>query len=168
MQIESSRKETLMDEAIKHTEADTPPSHTSLPPINTLLSDPAILAKLSTVMNALQASNQKASVDPPTEKAAPVSTDGLATILSDPTLLEKLPQTIAAIKPLLDLGILSKETSSPINTPAAPTAITSHASIHDRDNLLLSLKPFLSSGRRDAVDVILRIEKLGEILKQIK
>ena len=154
-----------MDEAIKHTEADTPPSHTSLPPINTLLSDPAILAKLSTVMNALQASNQKASVDPPTEKAAPVSTDGLATILSDPTLLEKLPQTIAAIKPLLDLGILSKETSSPIN---APSAITSHASIHDRDNLLLSLKPFLSSGRRDAVDVILRIEKLGEILKQIK
>ena len=138
-----------------------PPTSPTAPPINALLSDPTVLAKISTIMSALQTNNPKPATDPSKDGVKQGSPDGLATVLSDPNLLEKLPQMIATLKPLLDSGLLS-----PPN--AVQASVSAPSSIHERDNLLLSLKPFLSSGRRDAVDAILRIEKLGEILKQIK
>lgn len=139
-------------------------------PLTSILSDPAMLARLGSVMSALQSNTVSpaplTSHDSPPQPTIP-STDGLASILSDPSLIERLPQIIATLKPLLDAGLLAKPTVT-ASEPAVAVSAPMHTPTHDRDNLLLSLKPFLSSERREAVDAILRIEKLGELLKQLK
>lgn len=134
-----------------------------------LLSDPATLAKLAGVISALQKNVSEASAPSPTPSAnvSPAGaelTDGLSALLSNPALLEKLPQMIAVMKPLLSA---TAESSTAVPQQSTVPAMVHHPSV-DRDNLLHALKPFLSSERRDAVDSILRISKLGEFLKQIK
>ena len=37
-----------------------------------------------------------------------------------------------------------------------------------RDGLLLALRPFLSPERREALDTLLRIARLGSVLRQIR
>ena len=153
------------------TPSSTPDTkNASPPPIASILSDPAMLARIGSIISSLQTNTTAPTQNNVTEeiRVPPQSApDGLTSVLSDPTLMEKLPQIITAIKPLLDAGLLSKPTS-PASEPAVAVSASAHTPAHDRDNLLLSLKPFLSSGRRDAVDAILRIEKLGALLKQIK
>ena len=139
------------------------------------LADPAMLAKLMGVIGALQGGGSPAptampTASPPTAQP-PVSgapaTDGLMALLSDPAFAERLPQIIAMIKPLLAATPTSVAQQSEAAVPASISPPThSHAS--ERDNLLLSLKPFLSGERRDAIDSILRISKLGEVIRQIK
>ena len=137
-------------------------------PLEALLSDPVIMAKLAGIMSAVQnsqsnqAESKAAPQSPPV--AAAQSTDGLSALLSDPTLSQKLPQIIAMLKPML----AQPPTPAVASQPAAEAAVLSHTHSLDRDHLLLSLKPFLSDGRKNAIDSMIRISKLGEVLKQIK
>ena len=129
-----------------------------------ILGDPETISKLSGVMNTLRQSPTNAAKDAPT--AAPTTplpaSDGLAGLLSDPSLMERLPQMLALVKPLL-----AADAAKPTSSEAVPT-IAPHAPSLDRDHLLLALKPFLSEDRRSAVDAILRISRLGELIRQIK
>ena len=129
-----------------------------------ILGDPESLAKLSSVMSALRPTIEEAEKDIPTASppTPPPSTDGLAGLLSDPSLMERLPQMLALVK-----SLLGADAAKPTSAEAAP-AIAPHAPSLDRDHLLLALKPFLSEDRRTAVDAILRISKLGELIRQIK
>ena len=90
----------------------------------------------------------------------PPVNDGLATVLSDPELMAKLPQMMAMLKPML-AGAGEKKPSQP--HPSHP-----RSSEDCRNDLLLALKPFLSPERRNAVDAMLRISKLGTVIRQIK
>ncbi len=158
----------MEEEQIKRNSNETAPMAGML---NALLSNPELLQKIGTMVGAMQASatpsqGTAAQPDTPpkksetdaTQASASVPTDGLASLLSDPSALEKLPQIIAVMKPLL--GSLS--------VPAAPVKDAKQSPELCRDNLLCALKPFLSPERRDAVDAILRISKLGTILQQLK
>ena len=72
-------------------------------------------------------------------------------------MLEKLPQILSVMTPLLSAA-----------APKPPQS-KQEMSLQDcRDNLLLALKPFLSGERRDAVDTIIRISKLGTVFRQLK
>ena len=85
------------------------------------------------------------------------SADGLAALLSNPALLESLPGILATVKPLL----------ASMTPPPRPRE--AHKSLPDRrDDLLLALKPFLSTERQQAVDMILRLAKLGILLRHLK
>ncbi|MBQ9760238.1 MAG: hypothetical protein IJW16_02690 [Clostridia bacterium] len=127
----------------------------SPPDLSSLLSDPAMQARIAAVMSSMQSapSTTQESTAP-----APSAPDGLSRVLSDPALMEKLPQIMAMLAPALSA-------SAPQKTDAVPASVLPRSPTADRDNLLLAIKPFLSSGRRDAVDTILRLEKLGELLK---
>ena len=128
--------------------------------------DPAMLARIATVLGAMQPSTpSKEEATPTTATASPLGSDGLSSLLSNPAMLEKLPQIIAMLKPMLDA-----QASVPTSVPTQSTAVAASQTHHftDRDNLLLALKPFLSSERRDAVDSILRIAKLGELFKNMQ
>lgn len=143
-----------MQEAKRVTEERPPLS------LDSILSDPETVARLAGIVGALQSGAENAS---PTASQAPQDppSDGLTGVLADPALMEKLPQIMQLIKPML-------ASASP-TAAGAPTAVTaSRAHTPDREALLLSLKPFLSNERRAAVDSILRISRLGDILKQIK
>ena len=137
---------------------------------STLLSDPDLMNRIRALMQGVPSAEASA---PTAEASAPASaplaslpsggnSDGLSTLLSNPAIMEKLPQIMAMLGPML---------SSTAAQPTVASVQESHPSrgIHsDRDKLLLSLKPFLSHERQEAVDAILRIAKLGTILQQIK
>lgn len=103
------------------------------------------------------------SPDPVTEASKPSGAgasplaDGLSSVLSNPAMMAKLPQIMELLRPMIQ---------------APPTRSSSHPDPHKspetcRNDLLLALKPFLSPERREAVDVILHIAQLGNILRQL-
>ena len=146
----------MEDEQMRVTKKeDAMPSATGL---ESFLTDPTMIAKLSGVLATL---GEKAPPSPKqeTQSMPAPSTDLLATLLSNPAMLEKLPQILSALKPLL---------AATPPQESAPAAVVLHDPVVDRDNLLCALKPFLSKERKEAVDSILRISKLGEFLKQMK
>lgn len=91
-----------------------------------------------------------------TPTSAPVGSDGLFALLSNPEMMERLPQLISLIKPMLGT--------------VTPTQADQKSSVteSERDRLLLSLKPFLSQKRCEAIDNMLRIGKLGSVLQGLK
>ncbi len=129
--------------------------------LSNLLSDPQMMEKIRSI--AGQLSSQPTT--PATEdlsvaaSANQPTSDGLASVLSDPELMAKLPQMMAMLKPMLAAnGNLEK--SPPQNRPRSTEDC--------RNDLLLALKPFLSPERCHAIDTMLRIAKLGTVIRQIK
>lgn len=96
-------------------------------------------------------SQRGGTADRPT--SAPPSTGGLPDIgglLSSPELMSKLPEVLEAIKPLVKTG-------------------KPHSDAPDkRLALLCALKPYMSEHRREAIDYITKINKLGSIFKNLK
>lgn len=91
---------------------------------------------------------------------AGAESDGLSRVLSDPALMAKLPAVIEMIKPMM---------SAEASTNAPTTLPTQKPLPHNRrDDLLLALKPFLSTDRAAAVDTLLRLAQLGSILQNLK
>lgn len=88
--------------------------------------------------------------------------DGLATMLSNPELLSKLPQMMSLLRPMLEGGAGLKPVSAPTG------GIQKKSSEDCRNELLCALKPFLSPERRRAVDAMLRISQLGNVIRHIK
>ena len=77
-------------------------------------------------------------------------------MLSNPEMMEKLPSIMAALGPML-----ASRPSNPTAPPQKP------GPSNDRDRLLLSLKPFLSPARCEAIDTMIRIAGLGQVLQQM-
>lgn len=140
------------------TNRDSQQTASALPDLlGKLMSDPGLLQKMGEIVKT-------ASAEPPPEKkedplaesgSLPSMQDGLSALLANPAILEKLPSMIATLRPML----------APPPSPQKPSGEKGPAS--HRDALLLALKPFLSEGRREAVDSILRIARLTEILRQM-
>ena len=134
--------------------------------LGALLSNPDLLRRVGSILGNAAKNNEKATdgVQKEAELTASVPTvssgglptaDGLAAVLSDPALMEKLPAVMASLRPML--------------TSLQPPQKPEHTSPSGcRDQLLLALKPFLSPSRRDAVDQILRLARLGTVFGQLK
>ena len=139
-----------------------------------LLSNPEMMQKISGMIAAMAASSPSTETKTDPEPAKPEETpaasaqasiptgnpgtDGIAALLSDPALMQQLPQILSVLKPMM--GSLQPPKDKPLSKNASP--------LECRDNLLLALKPFLSSERRDAVDSIIRISHLGSVFQQFK
>lgn len=158
----------MEEEQIKRESGGTAPTSGML---NALLSNPELLKKIGSMVGAMQntsSPSQSADVtadsptvsesNEPTAQVASATADGIASVLSDPAMLEKLPQIISVMKPLM--GSMSPPAQEAKDAKQSPELC--------RDNLLCALKPFLSPERRDAVDAILRISKLGAVFQQLK
>ena len=134
--------------------------------LSALLADPALLQRLRAAIGGAGVPAGSAPPDLPEEAtAAPdapaddaAQEDGLAAVLADPALLTKLPQAMALLGPLLG-GAEGRR------NPAPPPPRTQEEA---RDGLLLALRPFLSPERREALDTLLRIARLGSVLRQIR
>lgn len=72
-----------------------------------------------------------------------------------PEMLAKFPQMMSAIAPLLTGG---KEGKREEGTPAG------RDDAEKRKRLLAALKPYLSSSRRDAVDSILKVTEMTDLV----
>lgn len=139
-----------------------------------LLSNPDLLRRVGEIVNSvggstsndgrpredgLQKDERNASLSGQTKNSGlSPGSDGLSSLLSNPALMAELPRMMAMLKPML--SSLSPSPQGLREGEKSPSEC--------RDNLLLSLKPFLSEPRREAVDSILRIAKLGALLGQLK
>lgn len=102
------------------------------------------------------------------QSAIPNLTDGLGAVLSNPELLAKLPQVMAMLRPMMEQSA-AQTAAPPADAPAVPASAPA-AEKKPPDNrtaLLLALKPFLSEDRRNAVDAMLRISALGDVLRRL-
>lgn len=105
------------------------------------------------------AENREESPAQQGEVLPPVS--DLRELLNNPAVAQKLPQLLAMLGPMMQRG---KE------EPAEQEVTTGAKKFNpkSRENLLRALKPFLSPGRQNAVESIMRISQLGQILQQLK
>lgn len=124
--------------------------------LSSILSNPEAMSKIRAMAEQLASSqtppDSNSAVAPISTDALP--TDGLASVLSNPALMAKLPQMMSMLAPML--------------STASPQSTATKSSEDCRNDLLLALKPFLSPERCQAIDTMLRIAKLGTILRQIK
>ena len=151
-----------MDEITADKATSLPNSDAGL--LGALLSNPELSGRLRSLLSSVTEGNDSVESKEAREEpssASPTGADGLSALLGDPTLLAKLPSILSVVKPLLSGFSLPSPT--PTNEADAKSAGPAC-----RDNLLLALKPFLSPERRQAVDTLLRVAKLGEVLGQLK
>ena len=145
-------------------EQDIPrqPSQTDTSPfsnvLSNLFSNPETMEKIRSIAEQLpkSASDGANESSIPSNTGTPVA-DGLASVLSDPQMMAKLPQMMAVLGPML--GAAGE-------TPQAHRQEKNAEAC--RNDLLLALKPFLSPERCHAIDTMLRISKLGNVIRQIK
>ena len=144
-------------------------------PLDLLLSDPERIKQLGSMVNAMlsNVSTPAASAPSTDEQSAPVissepltspstvsGADGLASLLSNPALLQSLPQILATVKPMVEhLSHGTQEAHQGTRTPTPEEC---------RTNLLISLKPFLSKERRQAIDSIIGLSRLSSVFQQLK
>ena len=154
-----------MDESVERSVA-TEAGKTDVSPkdlLGALLSDPSVSARLGAFLGAIGTGGTPSEAAQKAEQgSAPVDAmgDGLGALLQNPAVMERLPQVLAMLK-----------TSSDGHASATPVSGGSHATsspAHSREHLLLALKPFLSRERCEAVDAILRISQLGDVLGRLK
>jgi hypothetical protein len=100
--------------------------------------------------------------------------DILSTLLSNKELIARLPQIISVAKPMLELlgsqTNLKKDTeakSDPLPTSARPAESQRSANDANRAALLCAMKPYLSHDRQNAIDYIIKLSRLGDILKTL-
>lgn len=104
------------------------------------------------------------------------SPDIVSALLSNPELLAKLPSIISAVKPMLDMLGNAKLTSPsqpsvniPISEHNLPSIPQQHnkKEIDHRSDLLCAMKPYLNRDRQDAIDYIIKLSRLSDILKTL-
>ena len=126
--------------------------------------------------------SQPTSDTPPTptsnqeESGAAPFGDIFSSLLSNPDLLLKLPSVISAAKPII-IDIFSQSHKAPDVTERQASSVVTEVSRpqaspspHGRDHrtaLLCAMKPYLSDDRQRAIDYILKLSRLGDILKTL-
>ena len=106
--------------------------------------------------------------------------DIFSSLLSNPDLLVKLPSIISAAKPIIDMFSQSQRNASPSQSDSVPTGslisgtggkpTSSHTlgrEVECRNALLCAMKPYLSSDRQNTIDYIVKLSRLGDILKTL-
>ena len=151
--------------------------------LGALLSNPELLRNVGALLNtshtdASPSPPREAETSAPSEVSAPsapdtapaISLDGLGNALNDPALMARLPQMIELLRPMLSGGSGEKaqQTEGAIPASASHTGGKRRGREDCRDELLLALKPFLSPERCEAVDAIIRIARLGNVLKTLQ
>lgn len=131
----------VLPESLPETD-QTPPAPSASPAdlLTGLLSNPKLV-------NSIKEALGNPSADAPS---------GPPALLSDPAIYEKMP---------LLLNLLRAQTPAAQEGAGKPV---SAGGADAREGLLLALKPFLSPGRRNAVDTVIGLSKLGGVLKQMQ
>lgn len=126
-------------------------------------------------------------ISPPSSSAPPQSSGGdiLSSLLSNPELIAKLPTIISSIKPIIEIlgsvrPVGSVASDSAPSSDSAPTsakpdtpesipasAVKLGGRSDSRTALLCAMKPYLSHDRQNAIDYIVKLGRLGDILKTL-
>lgn len=142
--------------------------------LNTLLSNSDLIRNISSILGTggTGAAAEPTSPSPSPSATSPVNenavADGISRVLANPEMMAKLPQVMSMLAPMMQQAKPMQEVSVPASAPA----ISSHGGKeYDRRNcrndLLLALKPFLSPERCRAIDMLLGLSRLGDVLQKM-
>ena len=108
--------------------------------------------------------------------------DIFSSLLSNPDLLLKLPSIISAAKPIIDMFSQSQKNQVSNDATTASESVAAGSVLASpernpsrvlgreaecRNALLCAMKPYLSSDRQNAIDYIIKLSRLGDILKTL-
>ena len=131
-----------------------------------------IIKAISSASPPRESSQSTSTVEKNKPQSAPVGGDLLSSLLSNPELMTKLPTIISAVKPFMEM--MSAQGSPPQEaaptlapSPPKPQISPSKGEGDSRTVLLCAMKPYLSSERRQAIDYIVKLGRLGDILKTL-
>ncbi|MBQ1956456.1 MAG: hypothetical protein II365_01650 [Clostridia bacterium] len=122
-----------------------------------LLSNPQLLSSISGIVK-----NLSSTAEPTAATATPPSPSlegGLSSLLSNPDVISKIPDIISVISPMLGN---SQNSVSAAKTPSKPKKPTDN-----RAALMAALKPYLNPSRQEALNYLLKLNQLGDILKSL-
>lgn len=136
---------------------------------------------LADIIKSISTGNFESASAPENPRPSLPQNDLFSSLLSSPELLSKLPTIISTVKPLLEmLSVSSGQGASghqSIPTAAKPDTLAEHLPVAakskdhggnaHRSALLCALKPYLSSDRRQAIDYIIKLDRLGDVLKTL-
>jgi hypothetical protein len=95
----------------------------------------------------------------------------LSGLISSQDIISSLPNIIAIAKPIIESLSKSQSTESDtrpqVTATAHPAAAARAKSDSDRAALLCAMKPYLSRDRQNAIDYIIKLSRLGDILKTL-
>ena len=116
-----------------------------------LLSDPAAVSAVTELAGKLANGSAVQSAEAPKTEEKPANADMgslLSSVLANPDIMAKMPQMLSSLSAL----------QSP--APKAPT--------DSRSALLCALKPYLSDGRAQNVDNIIKIVQIIDLFSSLK
>ena len=125
-----------------------------------LLSSPDAMSKMAGALSRLgildgEEQSEEKSADEGSVPTASDTRDPLSSLLSNPEILSKIPTILSALGASSDKG------------SATPPSHKDKGKDR-RIALLLALRPYLSPHRREIVDYLVKMNKLGELFKGLK
>ena len=150
-------------------ESSAPPSADAGALLGKLLSNPDLIRNISSMLGksgeGAGAVEQQASPSQPPLENPQAMADGISRVLSNPEMMAKLPDVMKMLAPMM------QQTQSAEGASAPVSATPSHGAGQDRhscrNDLLLALKPFLSPERCRAIDMLLGLSRLGDVLQKM-
>lgn len=118
-------------------------------------------------------SEDATAVSPPSVSSEQKQAGGdiLSSLLSNPEIISKLPQVLSMLKPLMDGGAVptAAHVDSQISSNSTPTSLIKpqKKECDNRAALLYALKPYLKRERQEAIDYMVKLSRLGDILKSL-
>ena len=137
--------------------------------LGSLLSNPDLMRNISSMLGKSEdGATEKAVAQP--ANATPIGnsdamTEGISRVLSNPEMMAKLPDVMKMIAPMM-------QQTQPVRAESSsPSAAASQSEVKDRrgcrNDLLIALKPFLSPERCRAIDMLLGLSRLGDVLQKM-
>ena len=102
---------------------------------------------------------------------------GIGAVLQDPQMMAKLPEVMAMLRPMMGQltgGASPDHAATAVDVPAVTKPAEEKSVSHHgggsgcrerRIALLCALRPYLSPRRREAIDYILRMDKMGKLFR---
>ena len=138
--------------------------------LGSLLSNPDLIRNISSLIGSSGAGGTESNLSVPQTPSPSANNeavaDGISRVLSNPEMMAKLPDVMKMLAPMMQQAQAQKEASVPaIATPSGSGAVRDRHGC--RNDLLLALKPFLSPERCRAIDMLLGLSRLGDVLQKM-
>lgn len=136
--------------------------------LGSLLSNPDLIRNISSMLGKSGEGTAEQGIQTPSSASTlnnEAVTDGISRVLSNPEMMAKLPDVMKMIAPMM------QQTQSASGTTVPASVSPSHGGGQDRrgcrNDLLIALKPFLSPERCRAIDMLLGLSRLGDVLQKM-
>lgn len=138
-----------------------------------LLSNPDLIRNISSMLAATNSGDGEQKASAPlvsTSGNGEAMADGISRVLANPEMMAKLPDVMKMLAPMMQNAASTEASSAPASV-SLPVSSLHEGDARDRrgcrNDLLIALKPFLSPERCRAIDMLLGLSRLGDVLQKM-